>query len=95
MLNKAHSNISYGYSKNTTNILINNKKNYAYSSEITLVRPFLNNSMLCINHIYPIFALYSCVLPFRLLKMSPHDEHAQGCRMKEGVMSNLKISYYY
>ena len=94
MLNRAHSNISYGYSKNTTNVLINNLKNYAFPSEISLVRPFLNNSMLCINYIYPIFSLYSCVLPFRLLKMSPHDEQAQGCRIKEGVMSNMKISYY-
>ena len=48
---RTNSNILYGYSKNTTNILIHNKKNYAYSSEMTLVRPFLNNSMLCINHI--------------------------------------------
>ena len=51
MLKITNSNISYGYSKNTTNMIDNNKKNYAYSSEMTLVRPFLNNSMLCINHI--------------------------------------------
>ena len=61
---------------------------------MTLVRTFLNIPMLCINHIQPIFALYSCVLPFRLLKMSPYDEQAQGRRIKQqGVISNLKISY--
>ena len=63
MLNRAHSNISYDYSKNTTNILINNKKNYAYSSEMTLVRPFLNNSML-VSIIFIQF-LHSTVVCFR------------------------------
>ena len=50
MLKRTNSNISYGYSKNTTNILINNIRDYAYLSEMTLVRP--TNSGPYKNHGY-------------------------------------------
>ena len=61
---------------------------------MTLVKPFLNTPLLCINHIQPMFSLYSCVLPFPLLKKtSPHDEQAQGHRINQGVISKLRISY--
>ena len=39
MLKRTNSNISFGYSKNITSILINNIRNYAYLSEMNLVMP--------------------------------------------------------
>ena len=54
---------------------------------------FLNNPLLSINHTKPIF--HHIFVQFQLLKMSEHDEHAHDHRINHGVISNLKMRYYF